>query len=333
MEMTSKTIPAELLERLQASLGVNNVVVNAGHIEVISRTCIPYREVPGAVVYPTGAEQVQAVVRLAAEFDVPIWPVSTGKNWGYGETTACYPGGITMVLSRMTRICHVDEELGYAVVEPGVTYKQLNDHLKEKRSGLWVDAAGTTEHASVIGNALDKGRGLTPYADHFGALCGMDVVLADSSVLQTGGGPVDNNNSRHIYKWGLGPYLDGMFAQSNLGIVVKAGVWLMPAPESYDWAAFEYTRDLDQFPQFIDDLRRLVFKNAVRARPHIANDFAMMCSNTSNEDARKLPDILNVPKNAEVENSKYKVVALAKDGVYLIEKSNGKVALIYLPER
>ena len=43
-------------------------------------------------------------------------------------------------------------------------------------------------------------------------------------------------------------------------------------------------------------------------------------------------DILNVPKNAEVENSNYKVVALAKDGVYLIDKSNSKVALIYLPE-
>ena len=43
-------------------------------------------------------------------------------------------------------------------------------------------------------------------------------------------------------------------------------------------------------------------------------------------------DILNVPKNAEVENSKYKVVAVAKDGVYLIDKSNNKVALIYLPE-
>ena len=43
-------------------------------------------------------------------------------------------------------------------------------------------------------------------------------------------------------------------------------------------------------------------------------------------------DILNVPKNAEVENSNYKVVALSKDGVYLIDKSNSKVALIYLPE-
>ncbi|MCM8579332.1 MAG: FAD-dependent oxidoreductase [Candidatus Accumulibacter sp.] len=220
---------------------------------------------------------MQAVVRLAGEFDVPVWPVSTGKNWGYGEKSACYPGGITMVLERMTRIWHVDEELAYAVVEPGVTYKQLNDYLKENHPSLWADVAGTTQYASVIGNALDKGRGLTPYADHFNAMCGMDVVLADGSLLQTGGGPVDGNQCRHVYKWGLGPYLDGVFAQSNLGIVVKSGVWLMPAPESFDWAVFEYTGAVGQFPQLIDDLRRLVFAGAVRARPHIANDFAMMC--------------------------------------------------------
>lgn len=275
--MSSQTLPAALIEKLSAAIGRENVVVDGEGVDLISRTCIPYRELPGAGVFPTSVEQVRAVVQLAKEFDVPIWPVSTGKNWGYGEKTACYTGGITMVLERMARIWHVDEELGYAVLEPGVTYKQLNDYLKEKHSGLWADAAGTTEYASVIGNALDKGRGLTPYADHFGALCGLDVVLADGNILQTGGGPVDNNQCRYIYKWGLGPYLDGMFAQSNLGIVVKAGVWLMPAPESYDWAAFEYTGDLTKFPRFIDDLRGLVFKNVVRARPHIANDFAMMC--------------------------------------------------------
>lgn len=275
--MPPTLLPAALIERLYQEIGRENVVVDDQGVDLISRTCIPYRELPAAGVFPTSVEQVQAVLRIAKEFDVPIWPVSTGKNWGYGEKTACYPGGITMVLERMTRIWHVDEELAYAVVEPGVTYKQLNDFLKEKRSGLWADVAGTTQYASVIGNALDKGRGLTPYADHFGALCGMDVVLADGSILQTGGGPVDSNQCRYVYKWGVGPYLDGVFAQSNLGIVVKSGVWLMPAPERFDWAVFEYASDTGKFPQLIDDFRGLVFKGAVRSRPHIANDFAMMC--------------------------------------------------------
>ena len=275
--MATEIVPIELIETLCAAIGAEQVVSDTEGVDLVSRTCIPYRELPAISVFPTCVEQVQAVVRIAAEFGVPIWPVSTGKNWGYGEKSACYPGGITMVLERMTRIWHVDEELGYAVIEPGVTYKQLNDFLKQKNSRLWADVAGTTQYASVIGNALDKGRGLTPYADHFGSLCGMDVVLADGKILQTGGGPVDNNEIRYVYKWGLGLYLDGMFVQSNLGIVVKSGVWLMPAPEKFDWAAFEYTGDIEKFPQLIDDLRGLVFQNAIRGRPHIANDFAMMC--------------------------------------------------------
>jgi len=251
--MTPPSLPDDLLEKLLALLGPENITTEAGELEAVSRTCIPYQEIPAVAVYPISTEQVQGVVRLAREFDVPLWPVSTGKNWGYGEKTACYPGGITLILARMNRIWAVDEELGYAVIEPGVTYKQLNDYLKEHGSGFWADTAGTTQYASVLGNALDKGRGLTPYADHFGCLCGMDVVMPDGQLLETGGGPTGNNQIRHTYKWGVGPYLDGLFAQSNLGIVVKTGIWLMPAPERFDFAAFEYTASEAEFGPFIDD--------------------------------------------------------------------------------
>lgn len=275
--MTEPVLPDSLIKRLSEILEPEQLVLEPDPLETISRTCIPYRELPAAAVYPETVEQVQAVLGAAQEFQVPVWPVSTGRNWGYGEKSACYPGGITMILSRMNRIWHVDEELGYAVIEPGVSYKQLNDYLKQSGSRLWADTAGSTPHASVLGNALDKGRGLTPYADHFGALCGMDVVLPDGTLLETGGGPAGNNQVRHGYKWGVGPYLDGLFVQSNLGIVVKAGIWLMPAPECFDFAAFEYTAAEAEFGPFIDDLRELVFQGALRSRPHLANDFAMMC--------------------------------------------------------
>lgn len=267
----------DLLAILSDIVGPDGLVSNGDAVEALTRTCVPFRTLPSAVVYPSSTEQVQAVMKAAAAASVPVWPVSTGKNWGYGERTATYSAGITMVLERMNRIDHVDEELGYAVIEPGVTYKQINDHLKQTGSRLWADCAGTTQHASVIGNALDKGRGLTPMADHFGCLCGMDVVLPDASLLETGGGPVANNTVRHVYKWGVGPYLDGLFVQSNLGIVVKAGIWLMPAPEKFDFAAFEYKASPDRLGDFIDDLRELVMARAIRSHPHLANDFAMMC--------------------------------------------------------
>lgn len=268
---------AEFLAELRRIVGADGVLADETAVEALTRSCLPFRKIPSALVYPSSLEQVQAVVRAAARADMPIWPVSTGKNWGCGENVASYEGGITMILERMNRIHHVDEPLGYAVIEPGVTYKQLNDHLKHSGSRLWSDCAGSTQYASVLGNALDKGRGLTPMADHFGALCGMDVVLPDASLLETGGGPAGRNEVRHTYKWGVGPYLDGLFTQSNLGIVVKAGIWLMPAPEVFDFAAFEYKASPDKLGAFIDDLRELVMARALRSHPHLANDFAMMC--------------------------------------------------------
>jgi len=222
-----RPLGAELLATLEQILGLEGLVSGADAVEQRTRSCLPFDTLASAVAYPATVEQVQAVVRAAGSTNVPIWPVSTGKNFGYGENSTPYDAGITMTLQRMNRIVHVDEQLGYAVLEPGVTYKQLNDHLKQTGSRLWADAAGTTQYASVLGNALDKGRGLTPMADHFGCLCGMDVVLPDGSVLETGRGSVGNNQVRHTYKWGMGPCLDGMFAQSNLGIVVNAGIWLI----------------------------------------------------------------------------------------------------------
>ncbi|NRF66484.1 FAD-binding oxidoreductase [Aquincola sp. S2] len=277
MSALPQPVEAPLLAQLRDIVGADGLLSEPAQVEAVTRTCIPFRALPSVVVYPTTAAQVQSIVRVAAAAGVPVWPLSTGKNWGYGERSACYEAGITMLLERMNRICHVDETLGYAVIEPGVTYKQLDDHLKTSGSRLWADCAGTTKYASVLGNALDKGRGLTPMADHFNSLCGMDVVLPDGSLVETGGGPAGNNTVRHTYKGAVGPALDGLFGQSNLGIVVKAGIWLMPAPEVFDFAAFEYKADPDRLGPFIDDLRELVMARAIRSHPHLANDFAMMC--------------------------------------------------------
>jgi len=61
----------------------------------------------------------------------------------------------------------------------------------------------------------------------------MEVVLADGEVIRTGMGAMENSSSWQLFKYGYGPYLDGMFTQSNLGICTKMGVWLMPEPPGY----------------------------------------------------------------------------------------------------
>ena len=86
---------------------------------------------------------------------------------------------------------------------------------------------------SVIGNTLDHGMTYLPYGVDMNMACGLEVVLADGSLLRTGMGAMPGNSSWHLYKRGLGPTLDQLFMQSNFGIVTKMGVWLMPEPEVY----------------------------------------------------------------------------------------------------
>ena len=69
--------------------------------------------------------------------------------------------------------------------------------------------------------------------DHWNAVCGLEVVLANGEVLRTGMGAMESSEVWHQYKYGFGPLVDGLFSQSNFGIVTRMGLWLMPSPEGY----------------------------------------------------------------------------------------------------
>jgi 4-cresol dehydrogenase (hydroxylating) len=140
---------------------------------------------------------------------------------------------VVLDLKRMNRIIEVSEENAYALVEPGVTYFDLYRYIRERNLKLWVDVPDPG-WGSLIGNALDHGAGRTqlPYRDHFDAHCGMEVVLANGDIVRTGMGALPNANTWQQFKYGAGPFIDGIFSQSNLGIVTKMGFWLMPEPEA-----------------------------------------------------------------------------------------------------
>ena len=120
--------------------------------------------------------------------------------------------------------------------------------------------------AGPVGNTLDRGVGYTPYGEHFMFACGMEVVLANGEVLRTGMGSLPNSNTWQVFKWGYGPYLDGIFTQSNYGIVTKFGFWLMPAPPVYKPFAIQYQNEED-IVEIVETIRPLringVIPNAV----------------------------------------------------------------------
>jgi 4-cresol dehydrogenase (hydroxylating) flavoprotein subunit len=223
--------------------------------------------VPAAIA-PSSAEQVQAILQVANQYKVPLWPISCGKNHGYGGAAPRMPGTVVLDLKRMNRILEVDVESGYALLEPGVSYFDLYAYLQEKGIRLWLDVPDPG-WGSVVGNALERGVGYTPYGDHFMMQCGMEVVLPDGEMIRTGMGSLPGNNTWQLFKYGYGPYVDGMFTQSNFGVVTKMGIWLMPEPPGYRPYMISFERE-DDIEQIVDVLRPLkvnsIIQNAATIR-------------------------------------------------------------------
>jgi 4-cresol dehydrogenase (hydroxylating) flavoprotein subunit len=218
---------------------------------------------PGAVVSPSSVEEVQAIVRVANELRVPLWPVSRGKNNGYGGASPRVAGTVVVELTRMNRVLEVNEESAYAVVEPGVRFFDLYEHLRSNGHRLWASVP-ELGWGSVLGNGLERGLGYTPYGEHGTKHCGYEVVLPDGELLRTGMGAMANSASWHLYQPGYGPSVDGLFQQSNLGIVVKAGVWLMPTPETF-MAVDISVPEFDDLQELIDRLRPLRLDGTVQS--------------------------------------------------------------------
>jgi 4-cresol dehydrogenase (hydroxylating) len=221
-----------------------------------------------AAVAPASTEQVQSIVREANQYGVPLWPVSCGKNFAYGGASPRMAGTVVLDLKRMNRILEVNEGDGYALVEPGVSYFDLHDHIQAKGYKLWLDVPDPG-WGSVVGNALEHGVGYTPYGDHFAMQCGMEVVLPNGELVRTGMGAMPGNTTWQLFKYGFGPYLDGIFTQSNFGVVTKMGIWLMPEPPGYRPYMISFDREED-LEQVVDILRPLkvgmVIQNAATIR-------------------------------------------------------------------
>jgi hypothetical protein len=130
--------------------------------------------------------------------------------------------------------------------------------------------------------------------DHFMMHCGMEIVLPNGELLRTGMGALphpsqrDNpdkrpedqpwNETAQLFNYGFGPYIDGIFTQSNLGICTKMGMWLMPNPGGYQSYMITIPREED-LAQAVDIIRPLrlgmVMQNVPTIR-HILLDAAVM---------------------------------------------------------
>ena len=186
---------------------------------------------------PTDIHGVRQCLQIATEFRVPLYPISTGHNWGYGSAVPTV-SAVLLDLSRLNQITDYDPVLGTVSVQPGVTQQQLYAFLQQQGGRFWMDATGSSGACSVLGNTLERGFGHSPYSDHAGQLVRMEVMLADGRLIQTGLGHFGTAKAADYYAAGIGPGLSQLFLQSNFGVVTQITINLMPAPEYFQAVYF-----------------------------------------------------------------------------------------------
>lgn len=274
---------ATAVKELQQSIGAENVVVNdqplidgwyLEHPNTHDAFHVVDQEelVCSAVVYPGSTEEVQAVVRWANKHLIPIYPISIGRNVGYGGAAPRVPGGVIIDLGkRMSSVLKLDADNASCVVEPGVSYFALYEEIQKRDLPLWIDCPDLGG-GSVLGNAIDRGVGYTPAGDHFANHCGMEIVLPNGELLRTGMGAIPGKDGEDNPTWqsfqnAYGPKIDGIFSQSNFGIATKMGFWLLHDMPHQSYC-YTFPQD-DDFEQIVDTIRPLAQKGILGNVPQL----------------------------------------------------------------
>ncbi len=263
---------AAALEAWRTALGPEYVSTCPDILDVASTATFATTQRPRAILRPANRDEVQQCVRIAGRFKTPIYPVSTGKNWGYGSRVPTQDGSVILDLGRLNRILGHDEKLAHVTIEPGVTMRQLFDYLERHKSNLMMSVTGSSPDTSLIGNILERGVGFGLYGERFNHVCGLEVVLPTGECVHTGFGRFASATAAEVCRWGVGPFLDGLFSQSNLGIVTRMTLWLAPRPRHFQ-VALCWLDDESRLPALVDGLQTLRMEGTLQGTFALWNDY------------------------------------------------------------
>jgi glycolate oxidase len=177
---------------------------------------------PAAVVLPTTTAEVAELVRIAGELRVPIVPRGAGSGLSGGA--AGIEGGLTIAFTAMDRIIEIDRANLVAVVQPGVINATLKAAVAEQ--GLFYPPDPASFELCTIGGNLGTNAGglcCIKYGQTRDSVLSLEVVMADGSVIRTGG-----RNVKDVAGYSLTHLIVG--SQGTLGIITEATLRLRPAP-------------------------------------------------------------------------------------------------------
>jgi glycolate oxidase len=179
---------------------------------------------PSAVVFPTTAEQVAAIVKLANQYGVPF--VARGAGTGLSGGALALDGGIVIEMCRMNKILELDYVNQRAVVEPGLVNLHLS--LAVAEAGYYYAPDPSSQGSCTIGGNVAENSG-GPHTLKYGVttnhVLGLEVVLPNGEMVQLGGLTLDTP----------GYDLTGLFvgSEGTFGIVTKVTVRLLRKPEAW----------------------------------------------------------------------------------------------------
>lgn len=199
---------------------------------------------PDLVVLPKSTEEVQEVVRLANKYQVPVTPRGAATGLSGGSTPVM--GGISLVLTRMTRIIKIDPDNQTAHVEVGITNLAVSKGAE--KFGLYFAPDPSSQAASTIGGNLAENAG-GPHTLKYGTtvnhVLGVKVVLPDGNITTLGGHARDC----------LGLDLLGVFigSEGTLGIATEVILKLTACPQAIE-TMLAYFPSLQAGGQAVSDI-------------------------------------------------------------------------------
>jgi glycolate oxidase len=229
-------IPAPCKERLVKLLGPRGYLDRPEDLSLYEYDGGVDKHRPDLVVFPRSTEDVSAIARLAYEFDVPF----VGRGAGTGLSGGAIPreGGIVVAFARMNRILEIDYENERAVVQPGVVNLEIT--LAVQDSGYFYAPDPSSQRACTIGGNVAENAG-GPHTLAYGVttnhVLGLELVLPDGTVVETGGKALD------LPGLDLVGLLTG--SEGTMALVTKVIVRLMRRPELVKTALAIYESNED----------------------------------------------------------------------------------------
>ncbi len=249
-------IDNSLIERLTAVVGESAVTRDPAHCEYLAED-IFVRELPaGAVVRPDDAAQLAEVVRETVNSGHAVIARGGGMSYSLGYVPV-EPDSVLIDLRGMNRVLEINREDMYVTVEAGANWRKLELALEDTglRTPYWGTLSGI--HATVGGslsqNSIFWGSGRHGSAAE--SVLGLDIVLADGSVLRTGS--AGQRRSPPFFRH-HGPDLTGLFCGDCGALGVKAAVTLRLIPRygNQSFAAFAFDDHLATLAAMAEVSRR-----------------------------------------------------------------------------